>query len=66
MAWDIDKFDFDNINNHQVDFLVSIFGERYREDIEDVMNSYYHWASSTSRRQWDGDMNGIMNMFRRG
>ena len=33
MAWDIDKFDFDNINNHQVDFLVSIFGERYREDI---------------------------------
>lgn len=42
MAWDIDKFDFDNINNHQVDFLVSIFGERYREDIEDVMNSYYH------------------------
>ena len=25
MAWDIDKFNFDNINNHQVDFLASIF-----------------------------------------
>jgi len=42
MAWDIDKFDFDNINNHQVDFLASIFGEKYREDIDDIMNSYYH------------------------
>lgn len=42
MAWDIDKFNFDNINNHQVDFLVSVFGEKYREDIDDIMNSYYH------------------------
>ena len=42
MAWDIDKFNFDNINNHQVDFLASIFGEKYREDIDDIMNSYYH------------------------
>ena len=42
MAWDINKLSFDNINNHQVDFLVSIFGEEYREDIDDILNSYYH------------------------
>ena len=42
MARDINKLSFDNINNHQVDFLVSIFGEEYREDIDDILNSYYH------------------------
>lgn len=41
MAWDIDSFNFENINNHQPDLLSSIFGERYQADIADIMNTYY-------------------------
>lgn len=44
MAWDIDSFNFDNICDHQPDFLASIFGERYHADMADIMNSYYRLA----------------------
>ncbi len=44
MAWNLDPFNFGNINLHQVDFLTSIFGEKYRNDIQDILSEYYHLA----------------------
>ena len=44
MAWDIDAFNFENINNNQPEFLTSVFGEHYRKDLADIMNSYYQLA----------------------
>lgn len=41
MAWDINSFNFENINNHQPHLLSSIFGEHYQADITDIMNTYY-------------------------
>jgi len=41
MAWDFDSFSYSNINRHQVDMLVSIFGKNYESDIADILNSYY-------------------------
>lgn len=41
MAWDYESFNYENINNHQVDFLTSVFGEKYRGRLSDIMSSYY-------------------------
>src|SRR5690606_33042344 len=41
MAYDIEKFSFDNINKHHVDFLCTAFGEQYRPDFEDILRDYY-------------------------
>lgn len=41
MAWDIDKFDFENTYTYQTDYLASIFGLRYKDDLEEILNSYY-------------------------
>lgn len=41
MAYDIEKFNFENINKHQVDFLCDAFGEHYRSDFKDILKEYY-------------------------
>ncbi len=44
MAWDIERFNYDNINRHHVDFLCSVYGEKYRADFTDILGSYYQLA----------------------
>ena len=44
MAYDIDRFSYDNINKHSVDFLCQIFGEKYRADFTDIMQTHFHLA----------------------
>lgn len=41
MAWDVHAFDFENSYDYQTGYLASIFGEQYRDDLADIMNSYY-------------------------
>lgn len=41
MAWDIDRFSFDNANKFDADFLASIFGEKYKNDLQDILSVYY-------------------------
>ncbi len=41
MAWDIDCFSYENINDFQVDLLASVFGESYKADFRDILHSYY-------------------------
>lgn len=44
MAYDIDRFSFDNINEHSVDFLCRLFGEKYRADFTDIQQTYFKLA----------------------
>lgn len=41
MAWAIDSFHFDNVYTYQTDFLASIFGKQYKEEIADILDNYY-------------------------
>lgn len=44
MAYDIDSFNFNNINTHSVDFLCRMFGEKYRKDLTDIQQTYFQLA----------------------
>ncbi|WP_455592230.1 glycosyl hydrolase 115 family protein [Bacteroides sp.] len=44
MAYDIDRFSFDNINEHSVDFLCRLFGEKHRSDFADIQQTYFKLA----------------------
>lgn len=44
MAFDIGRFNYDNINTHSVDFLCHLFGERYRADFTDIQQTYFQLA----------------------
>lgn len=41
MAWDIHSFNFENSYNYQTTYLASIFGAQYRDDLADIMDTYY-------------------------
>lgn len=41
MAWDIDKFDFDYSYDFNAEYLASVFGEKYRNDLKDILDSYF-------------------------
>lgn len=41
MAWDIDTYNFDNAYTYDADFLVTIFGEKYKADLQDILSTYY-------------------------
>lgn len=44
MAYDINRFNYENINRHHTDFLCSVYGEQFREDFTDILSSYYKLA----------------------
>jgi hypothetical protein len=44
MAYDLDRFNYGNINDHCVDFLCNIFGEQYRSDFTDIETTYFREA----------------------
>lgn len=44
MAWNIDGFNYGNINEYNTDWLTSIYGLEYRNTLEDIMSSYYQLA----------------------
>lgn len=41
MAWDVNSFNFENSYTYQTEYLASLFGAQYRDDLEDIMNTYY-------------------------
>lgn len=41
MAWDIDRFNFNNAYNYDAEYLASIFGAKYKQDLSDIMDNYY-------------------------
>ncbi len=55
MAWDFDAFSFENINEYQVEQLVTIFGKEYREDIKYLFDRYYYhgFTRKPEYMSWD-------------
>ncbi|MDE6696294.1 MAG: glycosyl hydrolase 115 family protein [Muribaculaceae bacterium] len=55
MAWDIDKFDYSNINYHQPEWLASIFGDQYKDDFKKIMDEYYRlaWIRKPEYMGWE-------------
>lgn len=59
MAWDITKFNYENINLHQSDFAGAIYGQKYSAEINEILNKFYKLAWSRKpeymgwEREWD-------------
>lgn len=63
MAWDFDSFNFDNINQHQVNELSSIFGEKYKKDFEYIFDRYYYhgFTRKPEYMSWDWKWSSIFS-----
>jgi hypothetical protein len=59
LAWDVNKFDYVSINQHQSKFLARTFGEKYQKSFQDILDNYYRLAWSRKpefmgwEREWD-------------
>ena len=59
MAWNLNQFSYDNINNHQSHFLANIFGKKYEKVFQDILDTHYQLAWSRKpefmgwEREWD-------------
>jgi hypothetical protein len=59
LAKDIDAYDIHSINRHQSGFLASIYGQKFRQDFQDLLDEYYRLAWSRKpefmgwEREWD-------------
>ena len=59
MAWNPEDFSFDNVNHYQAEFLADIFGEKYEDEFQDLLDTYYRLAWSRKpefmgwEREWD-------------
>ena len=61
MAWNMDDYSFDKINDNQSEFLASVFGENMKPEFRDILDNYYRLAWDRKpeymgyERQWDRD-----------
>lgn len=59
MAWDFDRFDYQNVNRHQADYLAGVFGQTFRGEFQTLLDDYYRLAWSRKpefmgwEREWD-------------
>lgn len=59
MAWDFERFNYDNINKHQSVLMGRIFGAQYIQVFQDLLDEYYRLAWSRKpefmgwEREWD-------------
>lgn len=59
MAWDFERFNYDNINKHQSVLMGRIFGSQYIQVFQDLLDEYYRLAWSRKpefmgwEREWD-------------
>lgn len=59
MAWDFDRFDYQNVNRHQADYLAGVFGQTFRSEFQTLLDDYYRLAWSRKpefmgwEREWD-------------
>ena len=59
LAWNVNKFDYTSISQHQSQFLARTFGAKYEKSFQDIMDKYYRLAWSRKpefmgwEREWD-------------
>lgn len=61
MAWDFEKFSFENINQYQVGQLSSLFGKEYEKDFEYILDRYYYhgFTRKPEYMTWDWKWNSL-------
>ena len=59
MAWDFDSFSYENANGYQAEWLASVFGKKYTDRFQSVLDDYYRLAWDRKpeymgyEREWD-------------
>ncbi len=59
MAWDFDDFSYENANRYQAQWLASVFGKKYQDHFQKVLDEYYRLAWDRKpeymgyEREWD-------------
>lgn len=59
MAWDFEAFSYDNANRYQAGWLASVFGEKYQDSFQTILDEYYRLAWDRKpeymgyEREWD-------------
>ena len=46
LAWNIDEFDMESVNQHQAKMLASLFGEQHVSEFQSLLDDYYRLAWS--------------------
>ncbi|MDW7693001.1 glycosyl hydrolase 115 family protein [Flammeovirgaceae bacterium SG7u.111] len=64
MAWDFDKFSFENVNQYHVKQLSSIFGEEYEKDISYILDRFYYhgFTRKPEYMTWDWRWNSLFHV----
>ena len=44
MAWNLDAFNYDNVNRYQAQWLASIFGKQHTQELQQLLDTYYRLA----------------------
>lgn len=44
MAWDIDRFNYQTLNQHTVQWYTRMFGDQYNTDFREIWDKFYHLA----------------------
>lgn len=64
MAFDIDSFNFERVANYRTEWLCGMLGDQYRNEYQDVVNSFYKLAFARKPEfmgwgyQWTTDKHG--------
>ena len=67
MAWDFSSFSYENANRYQARWLSSIFGKKYKDDFQQILDSYYQLAWDRKpeymgfEMEWDSDENNRLH-----
>ncbi len=44
MAWNLDAFNYDNVNRYQAQWLAGIFGKQHTQELQQLLDTYYRLA----------------------
>ena len=67
MAWNLDAFDYENVNHHQAKWLAKLFGKQYERPFQQVLNNYYRLAWQRKpefmgyEMEWDSQENNRLH-----
>ncbi|MFC2175343.1 glycosyl hydrolase 115 family protein [Bacteroidota bacterium] len=61
LAWNVDQYDFTNINQHQSQFLANIFGTKHKKSFQDILDTYYRlaWSRKPEYMGWEREWSGV-------
>lgn len=55
LAWNMKDYDYTKVNSHQSSFLTGIFGEKYSQSFQNILNQYYRlaWSRKPEFMGWE-------------